>query len=98
MKVTFDMEAVVKHFEKEVSTELLKFFKCSILVNPNRTSKDTPHVFGTVEKQPSEMTQPLSAASPKTSQVQLFVSGLSVVFLGILSFFSALAIDRKSVV
>ena len=74
MKVTFDMEAVVKHFEKEVSTELLKFLKCSILVNPNHTSKDAPCVFGTVEKQPTEMTQPLSAASLQTSQVQLLVS------------------------
>ena len=83
-----------KHkFEKEVSTELLKFLKCSILVNPNHTSKDTPCVFGTVEKQRSEMTRPLSAASPQTSQVQLFVSGLSFVFLGILSFFSALAVQ-----
>ena len=35
------------------------------------------------------MTQPLSAASPQTSEVQLFVPGLSFVFLGILSFFSA---------
>ena len=34
------------------------------------------------------MTQPLSAASPQTSKVGLFVSGLSFVFLGILSFFS----------
>ena len=76
-----------KHFEKEVSTELSKFLKCSILVNPNHTSKDTPCVFGIVEKQPSEMAQPLSAASPQTSQVQLFVSGLSFAFLGILSFF-----------
>ena len=73
-----------KHFEKEVSTELLKF-KCSI-VNLNHTSKDTPRVLGTVEKQSTEMTQPLSAASPQTSQVRLFVSGLSFVFLGILSF------------
>ena len=62
-------------------------------MNPNHTSKDTPCVFGTVEKQPSEMTQPLSAASPQTSQVQLFVSGLSFVFLEILSFFSALALQ-----
>ena len=66
------------------------YFKCSILVNPNHTSKDAPCVLGTVEKQPSEMTQPLSDASPQTSQVGLFVSGLSFVFLGILSFFSAL--------
>ena len=37
------------HFEKEVSTELLKF-KRSILVKPNHTSKDTPCVLDTVEK------------------------------------------------
>ena len=73
-----------KHFEKEVSTELLKF-KCSI-VNLNHTSKDTPRVLGTAEKQPTEMTQPLSAASPQTS-AGLFVSGLSFVLLRILSFF-----------
>ena len=62
--------------------------------NGNHTSKDPPCVLGAVEKQPSEMTQPLSAASPQTSQVRLFVSGLSFVFLGILSFFfSALAVQ-----
>ena len=44
------------HLEKEVSTKLLKF-KCPILVKPNHTSKDAPCVLGTVEKQPSEMTQ-----------------------------------------
>ena len=37
------------HFEKEVSTELLKF-KCSILVKPNHASKDAPYVLGTVKK------------------------------------------------
>ena len=63
-------------------------------MNPNHTSKDTLCVLDTVEKQPSEMTQPLAAASPQTSQVQLFVSGLSFVFLGILSFFSALAVQK----
>ena len=41
---------------------------------------------------PSEMTQPLSAASPQTS-AGLFVSGLSFVLLRILSFFSALAVQ-----
>ena len=62
-------------------------------MKPNHTSKDAPCVLGTVEKQPSEMTQPLSAASPQTSQVGLFVSGLSFVFVGIISFFSALAVQ-----
>ena len=61
-------------------------------MNPNHTSKDTPCVFGTVEKQPSEMTQPLSAASPQAS-AGLFVSGLSFVLLRIVSFFLALAVQ-----
>ena len=56
-------------------------------------SKDAPCVLVTVEKQPSEMTQPLSAASPQTSQVGLFVSGVCFVLLGILSVFSVLAVQ-----
>ena len=56
-------------------------------------SKDAPCDLVTVEKQSSEMTQPLSAASPQTSQVGLFVSGVSFVLLGILSFFSVLAVQ-----
>ena len=49
-------------------------------------SKDAPCVL-------VEMTQPLSAASPQTSQVGLFLSGLTFVLLGILSFFSVLAVQ-----
>ena len=59
------------HFEKDVATELLKF-KCTMCFGYR----------GEIQL-PSEMTQPLSAASPQAS-AGLFVSGLSFVLLRIL--------------
>ena len=63
-------------------------------MNPNHTSKEAPCVLGTVEKHPSDMARPLSAASHQTSQVGLFVSALSLVCVSRNSLiFSALAVQ-----